>query len=542
MRTSISAGIGTGKKLFAKGGPCDLLSCMLLVATVAALLLHTFHFNHTCDDAYISFRYARNFSEGHGLVFNVGERPVEGYTNFLWVMLLTPFLKVGFNPVTVARICGALFATGTMLLLFLLPRLWRRPSISHLVSPMFLASNGGYALWILGGLETHLFTFLLLLSVSLYLLERKRGWLPLSSLSFLLLSLTRPEGVLFFSLTLVHRLLTLKGGRTTFGREVFWVVSFALPYLAYFGWRLQYFGYPFPNTYYAKVQAGPEQFQRGLKYMLEFLMTYGGFLWVFPLFLFLKKVGPELKYLFMPLLTWLLYLIYVGGDSLVYYRLFVPIMPIAYLLTQEGLWVLLRPLDGEAEVPFPPGHLRRGVIGTIVVALALLITYRPSVYGGNWQYQLRDNLRVRTWQVLGKALKERLPKDTVIAMNYVGIVPFYSELKTIDRLGITDEHIAHSQAERLGTGIAGHEKTDSDYVLSRKPHIILIAMGVPLNHPMPWDDLKSLLERGGRPSDLDLLGHPRLWEMYKYGTIRVSENLFVPCLVQKEWGHLLEYE
>ena len=39
------------------------------------------------DDAFISFRYARNLLEGHGLVFNPGER-VEGYTNFLWVLEL----------------------------------------------------------------------------------------------------------------------------------------------------------------------------------------------------------------------------------------------------------------------------------------------------------------------------------------------------------------------------------------------------------------------------------------------------------------------
>lgn len=34
------------------------------------------------EDAFISFRYARNLVDGHGLVFNPGER-VEGYTNFL---------------------------------------------------------------------------------------------------------------------------------------------------------------------------------------------------------------------------------------------------------------------------------------------------------------------------------------------------------------------------------------------------------------------------------------------------------------------------
>jgi hypothetical protein len=49
------------------------------------------------DDAFISFRYARNLAEGHGLVFNVGER-VEGYTNFLWTVLFAPLIKLGIDP------------------------------------------------------------------------------------------------------------------------------------------------------------------------------------------------------------------------------------------------------------------------------------------------------------------------------------------------------------------------------------------------------------------------------------------------------------
>jgi hypothetical protein len=42
------------------------------------------------DDAFISFRYAQHFADGHGLVFNLdpSEPPVEGYTNFAWTMWL----------------------------------------------------------------------------------------------------------------------------------------------------------------------------------------------------------------------------------------------------------------------------------------------------------------------------------------------------------------------------------------------------------------------------------------------------------------------
>ncbi|MGB7063098.1 MAG: hypothetical protein WBF13_12190, partial [Candidatus Zixiibacteriota bacterium] len=52
------------------------------------LLFHVNYLRFVCDDAFISFRYAKNFVEGHGLVYNIGEK-VEGYSNFLWTLLLS---------------------------------------------------------------------------------------------------------------------------------------------------------------------------------------------------------------------------------------------------------------------------------------------------------------------------------------------------------------------------------------------------------------------------------------------------------------------
>ena len=50
------------------------------------------------DYAFISFRYARNLADGLGLVWNVGER-VEGYTNFLWTLMMAPSFKLGVDVV-----------------------------------------------------------------------------------------------------------------------------------------------------------------------------------------------------------------------------------------------------------------------------------------------------------------------------------------------------------------------------------------------------------------------------------------------------------
>src|ERR1041384_4292802 len=66
------------------------------------------------DDGMISMRFARNFAEGHGLVWNPGERPVEGYTNFLWTVYMG---LAHLLPVSEAKISLVIMLTGAVILL-----------------------------------------------------------------------------------------------------------------------------------------------------------------------------------------------------------------------------------------------------------------------------------------------------------------------------------------------------------------------------------------------------------------------------------------
>jgi len=70
----------------------------------------------TCDDAFISFRYARNLVEGHGLVFNLGER-VEGYTNLLWTLWIAVGLRLGVGAEPWSGVFGLLSYGGSLALL-----------------------------------------------------------------------------------------------------------------------------------------------------------------------------------------------------------------------------------------------------------------------------------------------------------------------------------------------------------------------------------------------------------------------------------------
>ncbi|MFC5290280.1 hypothetical protein ACFPM7_24775 [Actinokineospora guangxiensis] len=75
----------------------------------------------TIDDALITFRYSANLAAGHGPVWNVGEDPVEGFTNFLWMLWHTPFAALGLSLPTVAKLTALAAGTAILVMLVVTP-------------------------------------------------------------------------------------------------------------------------------------------------------------------------------------------------------------------------------------------------------------------------------------------------------------------------------------------------------------------------------------------------------------------------------------
>ena len=104
-----------------------MLPFLLLLAGVAAFLGETWRELPQIDDAYISYRYARNLVEGHGLVFNPGER-VEGFTNLLWTLLVALGLALGSSAEFAGRSLGLLSGIGTLVATYVYARDGLAPS------------------------------------------------------------------------------------------------------------------------------------------------------------------------------------------------------------------------------------------------------------------------------------------------------------------------------------------------------------------------------------------------------------------------------
>ena len=251
--------------------PIHLLLCLPWLVLLGCLT-HTAWF--LCDDAFVSFRYARNLLEGHGLVFNPGDY-VEGYSNFLWVLELAALWGVfGWRPEQVAPWLSVACTGGTLTAM-----VWwiaRLPGLSHrgLMAWMALGlvcSSATFAVWTsAGGLETRQFTMCIVLAVvglTLYP-ERHRALLGVS-LSLAAASLTRPEGPLFaaccFGWFMGKRRIA-SGRWWSNWRSVAWlVVPFVVLVGAHYLFRYTYYGEWLPNTYYAKY-VGPWN-EMGVRYL-----------------------------------------------------------------------------------------------------------------------------------------------------------------------------------------------------------------------------------------------------------------------------------
>ena len=247
------------------------------------------------DDAFISFRYVRNLLNGHGLVFNVGER-VEGYSNFLWVLELAAIWGVlGIRPEHAAPWLSILFTAGTLALMLWwiarLPRLRMRGLVSWMAFAL-VCGSATFAVWTSGGgFETRQFTFFIVLTVVCLSLYRNLRWgLLAASVSLAFASLTRPEGPLiaaccfawFGALQLPAALNALRRASEPQGvgvssaiaamaKGIDWrgllylIAPFALIVGAHFLFRYAYYGEWLPNTYYAK-HVRP-WYEAGFKYL-----------------------------------------------------------------------------------------------------------------------------------------------------------------------------------------------------------------------------------------------------------------------------------
>lgn len=439
------------------------------------------------DDTYISLRYAKNFAAGEGLVFNSGER-VEGYTSFLWVLLLGLVGKLKLSLIFFSKALSLVCGIGTVLLLkSFFRKSGDQTNSGHfetLLPIFFLVLNFPFIYWSFTGMETSLYSFLVLLS-AVFLLQgsqsAKQGDLRLlfSSFCLALAGLTRPETYIIFPVNLLF--LAIYGKREFLRSNVFY---YTIIFLFFCGthllWRYNYYGQLLPNTYYVKVGgSSPLLAKKGIYYLFKGFYPHA-ILILFVVLSLLKGISKQKLYIVSLLTMQSLAITYEGGDHFGGNRYIVSMIPFFIVI---GYSEIRKNVVGAAEYLTNEYFSKYRMLSSnfLTSAIIFILCYGTFLFNFYWasngSVAISEVKLANQWANVGKWLKQNAKeKDAILATPVAGAMPFFSELRTIDMLGLNDVHIAHKKV-KMGTGYTGHEKFDHAYVLSKKPTYIYMGEG-----------------------------------------------------------------
>jgi hypothetical protein len=462
------------------------LTCAIAAVVTGAVLAAVRSW--TCDDAFISFRYADNLVRGHGLVFNLDER-VEGFTNLAWTLWAALGLRLGIAAETWAGAWGIACFAATLALLaqrgWAIAQAGAAPGaasgapaglrVAGAVWPLPAAALLGaihreWTVFATSGLETSAFT---LLAFAGYLLVCPVGApggaraaprrLAAAGLVLALASLTRPDGVVFAAVCGVWVLAgrDLRGALALAG-------GFTALWLPVTIWRIAYYGDLFPNTYYAK-SASVAWWSQGAFYARLYFVRYWPLVLAVPCALVRPRRAAALELALAA--AYALYVMRVGGDFM-FGRLLIPITPFLLLLVERGLGALLG---------------RRPMIAAAAIAGlgAGLILTPAAVAGGHTRRGIADENHVYTvafphWAERADtngAELARLFDGLPVAVGFFGLqarLVYRSRVATAIECetGLTDAAIAHQELPERGR--VGHEKhAKLSYLVARRVDFLL---------------------------------------------------------------------
>ncbi len=451
-----------------------------LAVLVVALSLCAWSQRWLQDDAYITFRYARHLATGYGPVWNQG-LAVEGYSNFLWMLVLAGLHRAGLGPEVASQLLGVACFAGSLLLVFrlgqkLLPGRWWA-----LAACWLTGTNYTFFMYATGGLETQLMAMLVLAALTVVVSASQRRHLRLVSAVALsayagLALLTRPDSPL---LVFVCFAFAIGAAKLWKGELRLWLglmgplVVLVVPWLY---WKYQLYGDLLPNTFAAKASIHSSlTLARGATYVGWLFLSY----WWLPAAL---AIGWKARRHFrlpplslLPLLAyvalWLAYVVWAGGD-IMELRMVVSIIPLFILL----LLAALATMTGGRFFQLSIVALLCG--GSLVHCLYFGRYVRPAGIGTI--PQLRQSVQrddPASWASMGEKLRQYLGGNggATLAVSPAGAIPYLSEQRTIDCLGLSDKWVARQGfLRRKCTVCQGHARLATiAYLQQQNVHLLI---------------------------------------------------------------------
>lgn len=487
--------------------PCIAATLCIFIATyVTWRLLGKPMFG--IDDANIFFVYAQHFAHGHGIVYNIGGEHVEGFTSTLYFLLCSLVYLVSGSPEVVLLWINLLFALLTSLsLLYVLNQLADHLQLGRAGRLLFCGSyllwlllNPAYFAWsVLSLMDSGIYSFFLTLGyafVASLLLSGKRvttGHAVQLGILCSLCILSRPEGI-GWAILQVFSFALICWQQNHSRRIVLSLIgiplaSLLVTYAALTGFRELYFGYPLPNTFYAKVSssasvilgygyAGLKLFLRlfGLLFILPFC---AGVAWVF----FALITGRQRDRLFwfgtlttVFIAAGLAMPVAEGGDHFAACRMFqyvypllgmsffIPLLPLAKarkfsfdLLYLASVGILIALTSGATWGRFRLVNLPNGVpLNRIDAALGMRASFALADKGRLWGSEMNH--------VFNGALP-------TIGISAAGGIAYTYQGAVYDLIGLNDTRMAH--ADKFKTGPKDHASFNAGVFYQLEPDILM---------------------------------------------------------------------
>ena len=480
----------------------------LLLFFIAGLLLVTFHayyyYLFVADDSFISFRYVDRLLNGQGLTWTEG-RPVEGYSNLLWILVLAAVKRLTRGELwVIALFVNYLCSIASLwLLLKIVARLTKNNPTAMGWSMVLFAMSAPVAIWINGGLEAPL--IMVLLMAALYYTmpfpEPPASTLPpgayapfsgpgsvvLAGIFCGLIALTRPDGILFAwaittALLVFEYLRTPRGEASSwYGRWIIIIRRLFRPLflfniialLFYTGqllFRLHYYGEWVPNTALVKIGFTVSRVTGGLVYAARMLAAFVPFLVLLLLSFRRNTPNRAVQAFFLTIIAVIsLYLVLIGGDIFPGYRHVLPLIPL--LCAAAGITMM--------EIRDRLARHKAMYYSAVFLLLVFVLGIQLA------DHHNRDG-KLERWEWDGMALGQTLQKgfhqeQPSIATTAAGALPYYAALPTLDMLGLNDYYLPRHPPADFGKGYLGHELGDADYYLQQSPDIFfLFGLGSPV--------------------------------------------------------------
>ena len=415
--------------------PDWLLATAVLLITIVFVALHVPHPTTPMEDASMLLRYSQNLARGYGIVWNPGEHPVEGATDFLFMVLIGGLARLFHASVKTiaATILFVSHVASVGVLYFALRRFYAATRLLAAGLALALGVGIGYH-YIVTGFSAPFYALFALLTWIAGLSLIERGVTLPRALLFSALAFTtgliRPDGVLLACFILASVLYGQRDKRLAL--FLTFTALFAVCGGAYFAWRLHYFGYPLPNPFYIKRTGGLNlaNFKSALRTVVEMLLT------LLPLAGFALRNSATRKRLSIWLITvipfiaaWML----VSLDNNHFARFQYVLVPLSIL--ELGGFAAAWWYDLSTRHPAESAAIR------YPVATVMIFLVAATLYSNIHLYRLPFSNR--GGQELAERLKPYAGKGYTLLTTEAGDIPFYSEWRTVDLIGLNDEYIAH---------------------------------------------------------------------------------------------------